>query len=242
MPHRLLDIESVAAYLHLAGADIERLVHERGIPFEKRGSRIVFRKSDIDMWASQRIMGMADRRLVEYHQRSTREAGKVLPGDALMPAMLDDGRIEPAMTAKTKASVLRGLVVLAEKTGRLYDPKELLSSLEAREALCSTGLPGGFAVPHPRFHQPFFFQSSFLVVARTLQEIPFGAPDGRATNLFFLICCEDDRLHLHMLARLCTVAHQTDLLEELRRATDADAMRDVIIGTEEQVLAGKKTA
>ena len=65
------------------------------------------------------------------------------------------------MSSKTKASVLRGLVALAETTGHLNDPKALLTSLEAREELCSTAMPGQFALPHPRSHEPYLFETSF---------------------------------------------------------------------------------
>ena len=37
--------------------------------------------------------------------------------------MLEAGAVASAMTSKTKASVLRDLVALAEKTGHLNDPK-----------------------------------------------------------------------------------------------------------------------
>jgi excisionase family DNA binding protein len=54
MPFRLPDLEGVADYLHLTVADVEQRVKNREIPFKKRGERIVFRKSEIDAWVSQR--------------------------------------------------------------------------------------------------------------------------------------------------------------------------------------------
>ena len=240
MPHRVFNIEEVARYLHLSAADIARRVKNQEIPFEKRGGRVVFRKRDIDMWASQRILGLSEGRLAEYHQEATLKSREFLPQDALLPKMLESGAVDSAMTAKTKASVLRALVALAEKTWQVADPKELLASLEAREELCSTAVPGGLALPHPRFHQPYMFESSFLVVGRPIQEIHFGAPDGRPTDLFFLICCQDDRFHLHTLARLCLMALKTDLLTQLREAPDAASMRDRIIAAEEEILMRAK--
>ena len=240
MPYRLLSIEAVADYLHLTVEDIERRVKDREIPFEKRGERIVFRKSDVDMWASQRILGLPESRLAAYHQKSTHNTRKILPQETILPEMLRLGAIASAMTAKTKASVLRDLVALAEKTGQVCDPKELLASLEAREELCSTALPGGLAIPHPRFHEPYLFASSFIVVGRPIQEIHFGAPDGKPTDLFFLLCCQDDRIHLHTLARLCLMAQKTGLLAQLREAPEAGSMRDCLIAAEREVLAGKK--
>ena len=240
MPFRLLNLEAVADYLHLTTQDVEQRVKNREIPFEKRGDRIVFRKRDIDAWASQRILGFSSQRLADYHQQSTRHTRKILPHETILPEMLQAGAIASAMSSKTKASVLRDLVVLAEKTGRLCDPKSLLASLEAREELCPTAMPGGFALPHPRAHEPYLFETSFIVVGRPIQEIHFGAPDGQPTYLFFLICCQDDRLHLHTLARICLIAMKTKILDQLRDAPDAKTMRDSLITAENEILSDRK--
>jgi len=240
MPYQMFSIEEAARYLHLTSADVERRVKDREIPFEKRGDRVMFRKRDIDAWASQRILGLPEQRLEEYHQKSTRGTREFLPDEAILPEMLDRGAVNSAMTSKTKSSVLRDLVALAEKTGQLTDPKELLESLETREELCSTALPGGLAIPHPRFHQPYLFESSFIVVGRPIQEIHFGAPDGEPTDLIFLLCCQDDRIHLHMLSRLCLMAQKTEMLSQLRAAPDASAIRDCIIAAEREVLVDRK--
>jgi len=242
MPFRLLNLEAVAEYLHLTPQDVEQRVKNREIPFEKRGDRIVFRKSEIDAWASQRILGFSSQRLADYHQKSTRQTRKMLEQETILPEMLQAGAIASAMSSKTKASILRDLVVLAEKTGHLNDPKNLLASLEAREELCSTAVPGGFALPHPRSHDPYLFDTSFVVVGRPIQEIHFSAPDGQPTYLFFLICCQDDRLHLHTLARLCLIAIKTEILDQLRDAPDATTMRDALIAAEQEILTVRKTA
>jgi nitrogen PTS system EIIA component len=240
MPFRLLNLETVADYLHLTPQDVEQRVKNREIPFEKRGDRIVFRKRDIDAWASQSILGFSGQRLADYHQKSTRQTRKILTQETILPEMLKAGAVASAMSSKTKASVLRDLVALAEKTGHLCDPKTLLESLEAREELCSTAVPGGFALPHPRSHEPYLFETSFIVVGRPIQEIHFGAPDGQPTYLFFLICCQDDRLHLHTLARLCLIAQKTKILDQLRDAADAQTMRDALIAAEQEILADRK--
>jgi nitrogen PTS system EIIA component len=78
---------------------------------------------------------------------------------------------------------------------------------------------------------------SFIVLGRSVQEIHFGAPDARPTNLFFLICCQDDWLHLHTLARLCLMAQKTAILDQLRQCPDAASMHICLLATEEEVLA-----
>ncbi len=240
MPYRTFGIDEVARYLHLSRADLDRLVKDQDIPFERHGERLVFRKVEIDAWASQRILGLEGRRLAEYDQTASQAARQIVPHGAFMPEIIRPEFIEPALTAKTKASVLRQMVALAERTGRVCDPRALLEGLEAREVLCSTGIPGGLALLHTRNPEPYLVETAFLALGRTIQQIPFGAPDGQPTNLFFLIACPDDGTHLHTLARVCLMAQKTDLLAELRQATDAAAMCNCIIAAEQAVLASRR--
>jgi PTS system nitrogen regulatory IIA component len=237
MSYQILSLEAVAQYLHLTPEDIAQRVKRNEIPHEKRGRRIVFSKEEIDLWASQRLLGLPGQRLVEYHHKSTLGTREILPRQALLPEMIQPGFIAAAMPAKTKSSVLRELVAWAETTGRLNNPQDLLASLEARESLCSTGLPGGFALPHPRVPDAYLFESSFIVLGRTVQDIHFGAPDARPTNLFFLIWCQDDRLHLHVLARICLMAQKTAILADLRQSPEAPSMHASLLAAEEEALA-----
>jgi mannitol/fructose-specific phosphotransferase system IIA component (Ntr-type) len=62
------------------------------------------------------------------------------------------------LTAKTKASVLRQMAARTAQTGRVSDPRALLDGVEAREALCSTGIPGGLAFLHSRNPESYLFE------------------------------------------------------------------------------------
>ena len=97
----------------------------------------------------------------------------------------------------------------------------------------------GLALLHSRNPDSYLFETSFLALGRSIQQIPFGAPDGQPTDLFFLIGCPDDRMHLHALARLCLMAQKTTVLADLRQAADAEAMCDCIIAAEQAVLASR---
>ena len=241
MPHRTYGVEEVARYLHLTSADVERLVKNQDIPCEHHGDRVVFRKVEINAWASKRILGLEGGGLTDYHQKSSRDQRQSASSEALMSELVRPGFIDPALPAKTKASVLREMAALAEKTGLVCDPAGLRDGLKAREELCSTGVPGGLALMHSRFPDVYMFERPFLVLGRTIQEIPFGAPDGQGTNLFFLLCCPDDRLHLHALARLCMMAQKTDLLLRLREAPDASTILECMLAAEAEVLERNPT-
>jgi PTS system nitrogen regulatory IIA component len=241
MPYRTLDLAAAADYLHVTRNELEQLLKTTEIPHQNRGGRIVFLRGELDAWASQRILGLPPKRLAAYHQKSTLGTRSVFAHDALLPDLLQSNFIAEAMTSKTKKSVIRDLVALAEATGRVLDPADLLASVESREALCSTGLPGGLAILHCRNHQSYRFEDSFIVVGRTLQEIHFGAPDGRPTWLFFLICCQDERIHLHALARLCLIVQKTDVVSQLLAAPNAATIYAGLLEAEQTALADKKS-
>ncbi len=236
MAHRTLTATELAEYLHITVTEVERLVRESDMPKELRGSRYIFRRSEIDSWASQRIMRMPDERLASYHEESMRGTKEILPHNALIPDLLRPDYIDLELTSKTRASAIRDMVALAARTERVFEPRELLESVEAREALCSTALPGGVALLHARNYDAYRFEGSFIVFGRTIQNVLFGSPDGGPTRLFFLICCQDDRIHLHILARLCMIALKTDVLNKLAEAGDATTAFDALVTAELAVL------
>ncbi|MDD5679190.1 MAG: PTS sugar transporter subunit IIA [Kiritimatiellae bacterium] len=236
MPYRTFSLNEVAVYLHMTRTDVETLVQHWEIPVERQAKRLLFRKKDIDAWASQRILGFSRKHLTTYHKQ-TSALTRSLSHQALIVAELARlEAIEPALTSKTKPSVLRDMVALADHTGLVCNPHDFLQSLEDRERLCSTALPDGIALLHPRNHDPHLFVDSFIGIGRTIHPVPFGAPDGNRTDLFFLICCQDDRLHLHVLARLCMMSKQTKVLIQLRVAESAEAMVAVLRRAEEEVV------
>ena len=231
-----MTIREVASYLHLGAPEIETLVREREIPFEKQGGRVSFERAEIDSWASQRILNLSSKRLAAYHSKSSSQVREFTPDDTLMFRLFTRDRIQAELPSKTRASVIRDLVALAEKTDLLSDKTDLLRLIEEREQLCSTALPNGVAILHPRHHDPYMFSESFMILGRAIQPLHFGAVDGKPTDLFFLLCCQDDRLHLHTLARLCSMCLETGLLDALRAADSASVMLEAILNAEDDII------
>jgi len=236
MAGKHLTLEEAAKHLHLDADYLARLVKQREVPHTQSGERVGFLRDDLDAWASQRILRMNERNLKDYHHGSSQGTRHANGDYAMIGSLFAPERTVVGLDARTKASVLRGLVGVAESAGLLYAPADLIRSLEEREAACSTGLAGGVALVHPRNHDPYLAPESFVVLARACAPIPFGAPDGENTDIFFLVCCLEDRLHLHTLARLCTMIGTTDLLARLRQAADSAALYEAVTETEQLVL------
>lgn len=241
MPFRTLSVDEVAVYLHVPRRDVEHWVRAGEIPHEQRGGRPVFQRAEIDGWASQRILALPGRRLVQYHKDSTEGMRGQLETEALMPVLIHEEYIRTILEAKTRRSVVEEIVDLAEQTDRVNDPAELLESVLAREELCPTALPGGLALLHCRSHDAYRFEGSFIVLGRSIQGLPFGAPDGRATRFFFLLCAQEEQLHLHMLARLCLMAQNTTLLDRLHASDNAEDMYLALIESEIAALEGRRS-
>jgi PTS system nitrogen regulatory IIA component len=238
MPHSLLNLAEAAAYLHLDPSDVKVLATHGEIPCERRGDDLFFRRGELKVWSSQRILGLSGKHLHDYHSRGVLHPHDLSDHAAILTDLSEPAYLEPQLEARTRAAVLRRMVEVAERTGFLYDPTDLHEELLAREDLCSTGIEGGAAILHPRFHDPYMVEDSFVCLGRTLQPIPFGAPDGKRTDIFFLACCQDDRIHLHTLARISLVCHATDLLPRLRQAESEAEMHEAIRETERELLKG----
>ena len=236
MPFRNMTLQQAAARLHLDVHVVEQLVKREEIPFVRRGEEPVFVRRDLDAWASQRLLGLQSVATHVHHAASTRRFDTSGSPTALMPRLFRAERIEPRLLSKTKPAVLRDLVSLAARTDLLYDEAALLQGVLERESLCSTALDHGVAFLHARYHDPHICGESFALLARTANPIFAGAADGQTTDLFFLLCCQDDTMHLHTLARLCALAHATPLLSELRQAETSEEMLAALIRNEEKLL------
>ena len=229
-----LSLALVADYLRIEPIQVSRLVRQGDIPFSGTTAKPLFDRGEIDAWASRRILGMTDKRLANYHAESERPAKGGAEAFAVCD-MISAERIVIDLPSKTKASVLADVTKIADDAGLLYNPHDLLESLKAREELCSTGLGNGVAIIHPRHHDPYLATESFLLLARAAHPVHFGAPDGKPTDLFFVLVCQDDRHHLQSLTHLCLMFTQTSLLAELRAAESADEMLAALRAAEQAI-------
>ena len=236
MPHRILTLQQAAKHIRIPERELFHLVQREEIPYLRRGEEVVFEHRLLDDWAQRRILGLPTQSLSDQHREATVDRTQKATEDALVEQLFKPEWIDPAMSARTKPAVLRDMVALAMRTERLYDDAALVSELEAREEVASTAIGGGAAFLHARYHDPYLCSESFVVLGRTVQPIFFGAQDGERTDLFFLICCTDDTLHLHTLARLCMMAHGSLMLSDLRVATTSDELFAILRNAEHDLL------
>ena len=230
-----LSLGEVAAYLGWTHRFVERLAVGGQLPGVEVDGQWRFRRDELVDWLDRKIQTLDTAKVADLEQKLEGE----LQAASRNIRIADRLRFEFIgldLPATGASDVIRQLVGLAEKTGLVLDSARLRASLIEREALCSTALPGGFAIPHPRRPSPYLVRRTLLAVLRTAKPVPFGAEDGESTRLFFLIAAIDDRAHLYVLARLTRVVRGA-ILEALLQARTADDLIATVRSRETQIDA-----
>jgi PTS system nitrogen regulatory IIA component len=221
MPHQDFDTESLARYLHITPAQVQKLAERGGVPGRKIAGQWRFSKGEIHHWLEERI-GAADERDLAHVQglldlaAANQEASTVAISELLLAEA-----IAVPLAARTRSSVIKAMVELAARTGHVWDSAEMAEAVEARENLHPTALDNGVALLHPRRPLGDILAQPLVALGRTQAGIPFGSESGRLTDLFFLICSVDDSQHLRTLARLSRLIAIPEFLAALREAESA---------------------
>ena len=145
MPYRNMTLEELARHIGMDARTVRRLADKGKLPGQMVGGEWRFNRAQMLDWL-QREMHTLD----EVHLRNLERAMRDHESGRVIEAYLALEGIDMNLPAKSRASVLRELVRLAERTGLVYGPAEIIESLEEREALAPTALPHGIAFPHPR--------------------------------------------------------------------------------------------
>jgi PTS system nitrogen regulatory IIA component len=121
------------------------------------------------------------------------------------------------------------LQALARKAGATVDvlPDHVMAELRKREELGSTGVGGGVALPHARFHQ---VNRPTGMLLRLRKPIEFEAVDGKPVDIVFLLLLPESPVgeQLGALAAIARLLRRAEVVEALRKAHDSTEMYRVL--------------
>ena len=234
MSHEWYSLEELARQLGRDRREIEKLVNRGRIPGRKVSGEWQFHPTEITHWLEQEMREYTDRELAVLEQ--THRSGEVNDPHPVA-ALLRVETVMVPLEARTKRSVLEGLVELAGRTWEVSQPALLLSAIQERDSVLSTAFENGVAIPHPRNPLPEVLGQSVIAFGRTLSGIPFGAQNRALSDLFFLVACRDSRTHLHVLARLGRMLQSAVFLQRLRDAEDSVSAYHVICDADREIVA-----
>jgi nitrogen PTS system EIIA component len=133
---------------------------------------------------------------------------------------LEAGGVHCGVPGDDKLSVLRSVVSLMKLPPQM-DPEFLLQVLLAREALGTTAIGDGIAIPHVR--NPILLQnkpSPAISLCFLENPIDFGALDGKPVRMLFMMTSPTVKVHLHLLSRLAYALHDPQFRATLNLACD----------------------
>jgi PTS system nitrogen regulatory IIA component len=228
-----MDLEQLAVYLRRDPREVSKLANRGYLPGRKVSGQWRFARAEINHWIETQLHAYTEQELTALESGEKGAA----PSDVLVSLLLSPASIAVPLAASTRASVLKELVILAEASWRLYDPGAILEAIRQREEMGSTALESGVAIPHPRRPLPAALGEAVIAYGRTASGIPFGAPYGQLTDIFFLVGCRDDRTHLRVLARLSRLLLRPGFVDDLRGAETAAQTWELIDAAERDLTA-----
>jgi len=217
-----LTLRQAASYLDVDEATLRGWIRKRGLPAHTVDERLYLNAVELWQWATENGIAVS-RSLLDDARRSP---------DAVPPlsTLLDTGGIHPDVGGEDKAGVLREVV------GRLplpadFDREFLISVLEAREAMGSTGIGDGIAIPHARNPIVLHVEQPLVALCMLRHPVNFDAMDGLPVHALFVVISPSVPAHLGILSRLGLVLRdvglRTLLKERAGPATILECIRDL---------------
>lgn len=228
MANEMMDLEQLADYIQRDKREVTKLANRGHLPGRKVGGEWRFARAEINQWLEAQLPAYTEQQLKALESRDVPAQGE----EPLIAGMLARTNIAVPLPASTRASVLKELVGLAEQSWHVYDPAAILEAIRQREEMGSTALESGVAIPHPRRPLPQALGDHILAYGRTATGIPFGAAHGALTDIFFLVCCQDESTHLRVLARLSRLLLLPGFIDALREVATAEETWEMIDAAE----------
>jgi excisionase family DNA binding protein len=223
----MMSLPELAAYLHLDEKTVYKLVSTGKLPSVGGERTWNFRKRDVDGWLERELLG-------DEEVFTEVPDGMKLPLEDLLP----DSAIIIDLKAKNSVAVIEELAARAYGNNWLTDKPWFVGHVVERESLASTAMEGGVAFLHTRAKDKGKIVRPFLVCGRSWEGIPFGAPDGRNTFLFFLMGLKYDKLHLPILGRLARALRNPTTIAKLRAMSSPDKLRALLLREDELARNG----
>lgn len=214
-----LTVRDAAQILNVSEKTIYRWIKQGVIPAYQISDQYRFNRAELLEWATSRRINVSPEIFAEPN-------GGEVPPPSLSEA-LRAGGVHYRVGGTDKASVLHAVVDMI-KLPEEVDREFLYQVLLAREALGSTGLGEGIAIPHVR--NPIVLHLSRPLVTLCFLERPvdFGAIDGQPVTTLFTLISPTVRAHLHLLSRLGYALRDPDFKNAILKQASRDEILEAL--------------
>ncbi|MDH4101307.1 MAG: PTS sugar transporter subunit IIA [Nitrospirota bacterium] len=148
--------------------------------------------------------------------------------------LLTEELIISNIASRDKHGVLREFAELLYRAGKVNDVALVEDVLARREALGSTGIGDGIAIPHGKLAG---LREIILAFGVSRDGVEFEALDGKPSHIFFLLVAPEDAPseHLKALARISRLLKSSMFREDLMVLTDSKGLLRRIVLEEEDL-------
>ena len=135
----------------------------------------------------------------------------------LLSELLPPERIRIPLAGGSKDELLSELVQVLHDAGEVGDASEVLRAVREREAVLSTGIGNGVAIPHGKSAQ---VGALAMAAGVTREPVDFEALDGRPVSLFFLLVGPESAAgeHVKALSRISRLVRSDGFRRRLAEA------------------------
>ena len=139
----------------------------------------------------------------------------------LLTDLLTVERIKIPLRGRTKDEILRELVSALGDQDGVNDSEDVLRAVREREAVLSTGIGNGVAIPHGK--SPVV-PTLIMAAGTTAQPIEFDSLDGEPVQLFFLLVGPETAAgpHIKALSRISRLVRRDDARNRLITSSSAE--------------------
>lgn len=149
--------------------------------------------------------------------------------------ILREDTIKVPLAGREKYEIIEELVDLLARTDKIRDREQVLQAVCDREAVMSTGVGDGVAIPHGKSEG-----APNIVVALGIAENPvdFEAVDDKPVSLVWLLVGPPGKTgsHLKALSRISRLMHNEQLRQELSAARSPDEAMETLLREEENLI------
>ena len=213
-----LTVSEVAKLFNVPERKVRSWIKDAGLPAYRVNETYRFNRAELLEWATARNLEVPPD-LFHNHDEET-------PPPSLTDALAEGG-IFHGVGGTNNESVLHAVVDAMQLPAHV-NRDLLLKVLLAREALGSTGLGDGIAIPHPRNPIVLHVDKPEVCLCFLANPIDFAAIDGKPVHTLFTLISPTVRDHLHLLSRLAFSLRDPRFKAAVaRRASKDEILREV---------------
>jgi PTS system nitrogen regulatory IIA component len=216
-----LTVKDAARLLNVPEKTVYQWIRDGTLPSHRVKDKYRLNRVELLEWAAARN--------IQISPEIFREDGIQRP-ELLLTGALRRGGVVHDLACSDKASALQAVCAALPLPAKV-DRDELLGVLMAREALCSTGIGNGVAIPHPRGPIVLGIPEPQVTLAFLRQAVEFGAIDKKPVGLLFVIVSTTVRGHLLLLSHLMYALQD----QPFRRLLEARAPQDALLAALELI-------